>query len=486
MAPVLTVAELRALDEHAPVPVEVLIDRAGRAVARTAIEVLGGRYGRRVVVVAGPGNNGADGRVAAAVLAAAGIGVEVLDVRTLAGPGTGGSSASVGPVRLPPADLVIDAAFGTGLRRPYRAPDPQGAPVVAVDIPSGIDGDTGVALGTPVTAVATVTFAAPSPGLYLGVGPRHAGRVVVADIGLEPSAASIEAVDGAWARSRLPVRPVDAHKWHHAVLVVAGGPGTGGAAWLAAAAAQRTGAGMVHVASPGVDDPDRPREAVAVTVDPDRWASELTERLDRFHAVVLGPGLGTAPATRHQIRSFVATTSVPLVLDADAITALGADAAAVLAERRGPTVLTPHDGELARLHGAPVPPGARLDVVRALASSLGAVVVSKGPTTVVAAPDGRAFLVDAGDARLATAGTGDVLSGVVAAMVAAPGAPDPPDAPAEGPSPSVAERTALVVHLHGEAGRRCPDPGTVASDVVAALPAAWRDLARGDEQGGGR
>jgi hydroxyethylthiazole kinase-like uncharacterized protein yjeF len=450
--PVVTVEEMRAIDATAPAPTETLIERAGSAVARAALEMMGGGYGRRVVVVAGPGHNGADGRVAARMLRRRGASTVVFDVDDA-------------PATLPPADLVIDASFGTGLTRDHLAPDPGGSPVLAVDIPSGIHGDTGEVLGRPMTATRTVTFAAWKPGLLLGAGPAHAGRVDVVDIGLDASRATIHMVDDGAAGALLPTRARDAHKWDAAVLVVAGSPGMTGAAAMAAAAAQRAGAGMVQLAVPGVASDIGPVEAVRIAIEESRWASQLLDGevvdLDRLDAAVVGPGLGTPMATRHQIRRFLADATLPLVVDGDGLTALGADAPTVLAGRRAATVLTPHDGELARLTGARPGPD-RLAVVRELASATGAVVLAKGPTTVVAEPGGAVRLVTAGDARLATAGTGDVLSGIIAALLAA-GLP-------------AFDAASVGAHLHGTAGGLGPDPGTIATDLVAALPVAMRLL----------
>lgn len=445
MLPVVRIAEMQAVDAEAPEPVDVLVDRAGAAVARAALDLLGGAYGRRAVVVAGPGNNGADGRVAAARLARRGVRTTVFDV------------ADAPPV-LPEADLVVDAAFGTGISRAYDAPDPGAALVLAVDIPSGIHGDTGRAVGRPMRADLTVTFAGLKPGLLLGDGPAHTGAVRIADIGLDVSRATIHLVDDASAAARWPRRGTGAHKWHQAVLVVAGSPGMTGAGSMAAEAAQRAGAGMVRLVSPGVGHaPDAPREAVTVLVEETGWADAVVDDPGKVHAAAVGPGLGTSMATRHQIRTLLTGLDVPVVVDGDGLTALGADAASVLVHRRAPTVLTPHDGEFARLAGAP-PGDDRIADVRALAQATGAVVLLKGPTTVVAGPDGGVRLVRSGDQRLATAGTGDVLTGIVAALLA--GGLDPLDAAAVG------------AHVHGLAGRTAPAPGAVASDVIAGIPEA--------------
>lgn len=448
MKPVVRVAEMNAIDAAAPEPVEVLIDRAGRAVASAALDMLGGTYGRRVVVLAGPGNNGADGRVAGRVLARRGVRIVELD-------------ATRPPAVVPSCDLVIDAAFGTGLSRDFVAPAAGDAPVLAVDIPSGVHGDTGVRLGSPMRADVTITFAAHKPGLLFGAGPGLAGEVRVADIGLDVSRRTIELVDDDGAAALLPVRAHDAHKWRQAVLVVAGSPGMTGAAAMVAGAAQRAGAGMVRIAAPGVHHSFGPVEAVVTPVDEAGWSEALLDDLDRFHAVAVGPGLGLSMATRHQVRTFVRRAEIPVVVDGDGLTALGHDVADLVRERRAATVLTPHDGEFERLAGTR-PGDDRMGPAQELAVRTGVTVLLKGPTTVVAAPDGGIRLVRSGDARLATAGTGDVLTGVVAALLAA-GLPGP-------------DAAALGAHLHGLAGTLGPRHGAVASDVIDHLPDAWSRL----------
>jgi NAD(P)H-hydrate epimerase len=452
--PVVRIAEMQAIDADAPEPVEVLIDRAGAAVARAALDLLGGGYGRRVVVLAGPGNNGADGRVAAEKLRRRGLRVDLIELADA-------------PDVLPAADLVIDAALGTGASRPHHAPDPGAALVLAVDIPSGIHGDTGEAVGSPMRADLTVTFAALKPGLFLGDGPAHTGAIRIADIGLDVSRARMHLLDDAGAAALLPRRDTAAHKWHRSVLVVAGSPGMTGAASMAAEAAQRAGAGMVRLATPGGGHgADVPREVVTLDVEEAGWAEALVDDPGKVHALAVGPGMGTAMATRHQIRTLVAGIEAPAVVDGDGLTALGTDAASVIGRRRTGTVLTPHDGEFERLAGH-APGTDRVADVVALAQRTGAVVLLKGPTTVVAAPDGQVRLARAGDDRLATAGTGDVLTGIVAALLA--GGLDPVDA------------AATAAHVHGLAGRAGPRHGTVASDVIDGIPAALGHLL-GDER----
>ena len=230
MIPIFTPEEMAAVDAAAPEPVSVLIERAGAAVARSALELLGGGYGRRVVVLAGKGNNGADGRVAARHLERRGVRVLLVD-------------ALDAPSVLPSCDLVIDAAYGTGFHGEHHPPDPGGAPVLAVDIPSGVAGLTGEVGGRALAAVRTVTFAALKPGLVLEPGRSLAGDIELVDIGLDVRSARMGLVERDDVAAWLPHRPVESHKWKTAVLVVAGSPGMTGAAHLAARAAQRAGAG---------------------------------------------------------------------------------------------------------------------------------------------------------------------------------------------------------------------------------------------------
>lgn len=443
MIPIVTPEQMRAIDAAATVSVDVLIERAGAAVARQALTILGGAYGRRVVVVAGPGNNGADGRVAGRRLAERGVAVRVLDALDL-------------PARLPPADLIVDAAFGTGFRDGWSFPD-HAAPVLAVDVPTGLDARTGRADPSTPRAVATVTFNAAKPGHYLGDGPARAGELVVADIGLDVDAPEAWMCAPGDVAGTIPARPHDAHKWRSAVRLVAGSPGMTGAAHLAAAAAQRTGAGMVALSSPGIDA-DAPVESVDRRIPPFDWADAVLSDLHRFRALVVGPGLGRHEHTVGSVVRAVMGSVVPVVVDGDGLFALAWNDAgnpSFLAAREVPTVLTPHDGEYATLTGAP-PGRDRIGAARQLAETTGATVLLKGPTTVVASPDRTPTLVRAGDARLATAGTGDVLAGIIGALLAR-GVP--------------AHHAAVVGALvHGEALRGCAATGVVASDLIAHIP----------------
>jgi NAD(P)H-hydrate epimerase len=249
-------------------------------VAGAALDMLDGAYGRRVVVLAGPGNNGADGRAAARRLERRGVRVTVLD------------ADAAGAGALPRCDLVIDAAYGTGFHGTWTPPDVGRVPVLAVDIPSGVDGTTGAAEGHVLFADRTVTFAALKPGLLFADGADHAGEIEVVDIGLDVSSATAHLVTAEDVAGWLPDRPADAHKYHAAVWIVAGSPGMSGSAALASHAAQRAGAGYVRLSSPGVTAPDAPTEVVVTALPASGWAGDVLGGSERFKAVAVGPGLG--------------------------------------------------------------------------------------------------------------------------------------------------------------------------------------------------
>jgi NAD(P)H-hydrate epimerase len=368
------------------------------------------------------------------------------------------------PARLPAADLVVDAAYGTGFHGEHHAPDAGATPVLAVDIPSGVSGTTGEELGRALPARCTVTFASLKPGLVLEPGRTLSGTVLLADIGLDVSHARAGVVERDDVAAWLPARDPSAHKWRSGVLVVGGSPGMTGAAHLAAAAAQRAGAGMVRLGTPGVlDDHGRPIEAVGVELPAEGWAGDAIAAAERVHAVVVGPGLGSGDAVRAEVRALLAGCDLPAVVDGDGLTVLGGDVAAAVGERAAATVLTPHDGEYARLAGAP-PSADRLDAARTLAATTGAVVLLKGAVTVVADPRGEVRVVTDGDARLATAGTGDVLSGTIGALLAR-GLP-------------ALEAAAAGAWLHARAGQHGPAFGLVASDLVQLLPTALAEVSR--------
>jgi len=460
--PVVTPEQMRAVDVAVAAAdggsLSAAIERAGWAVADRARRMLGGTYGRRVLTVVGPGNNGADGRVVARVLGEWGASCVVRDAigfdeRTL-------SSVS----RTGVIDLVIDAAFGTGFRadgRPAWTPPTVDAPVLAVDIPSGVNGLDGSVHGVPWRATATVTFGALKPGLILEPGASNCGEVHVADVGLGSHVSALksdlELFDDEDVRACWPRRPSDAHKWRSGLFVVAGSSGMTGAAHLVCAGALRAGAGIVHLASPGmVTDRIAPIEVVRRPVSTLGWSRDVSTMLGErrgFGALVIGPGLGRDGGVAEGVRRLLVEVDLPVVVDGDGLWAAswGSESlSTLLGRRRAPTVLTPHDGEYTTLAGSP--PGTdRVDAARRLAASCGAVVLLKGATTAVADPTGRCVLVRAGDERLATAGSGDVLAGIIGAAIAS-GAPAFPAA-------------AMAARVHGSAALRGASIGLTAGDL---------------------
>jgi NAD(P)H-hydrate epimerase len=448
-----------------------LVDRAGGAVARGARQLLGGAYGRRIVVVCGKGNNGADGRIAGQRLAGWGARVDRFDLTSFERPRFDRS--------LGRADLAVDAMFGTGFRGPlegdavFAAEALSAAPcaVLAVDIPSGVDGLTGAVRGPAVEAEATVCLAALKPGLVFYPGAAMAGAVQVADIGIDPGPPppSLGVIEGADVAAWLPRRGYESHKWSvGGVFVVGGSQGMTGAAMLAGRAALRAGAGIVVAGLPG----DAARAASGSEVitrslpataggalDEDA-TKEVLDGLDRFRALIVGPGLGQAPSTVAAVRRLVAEAPVPLVLDADGLNALDGDLD-LLASRPAPTVVTPHAGEYARLAGEPVGED-RVAAARRLAERSGAVVLLKGSRTVVADPGGRAAVNLTGGPALATAGTGDVLSGIVGALAAL--------------GLSGFRAAAAGAWIHGCAADGIGHSGLVAGDLIEALPSVLARL----------
>jgi ADP-dependent NAD(P)H-hydrate dehydratase / NAD(P)H-hydrate epimerase len=468
MRPVVSVAEMRAADELAlqSVDEQVLIGRAGFAAATVALEMLGGAYGRRIVVIAGKGNNGNDGRVAAAALTRRGALVEMIE-------------AADAPERIASVDLVIDAAYGTGFSGSYEPPEvASGTPVLAVDIPSGVHGDSGQIGGRALRADRTVTFAALKPGLLMGEGAAAAGPVTVADIGIPIVGATIGLVEDSDLHG-VPQRPWNTHKWASAVAVVAGSPGMEGASFLCARGAARAGAGMVRLAVPGADEQASgpwPIEAVRMPLGSKGWADEVLGVLGRCRALVVGPGLGRDEVIQAEVRRLIASSPVPVVADADALFALGDVTSAreviTAAGANRPVVLTPHDGEYRRLSGEDPGPD-RIAAARRLADSTGAVVLVKGSLTAVAAPSGAdapvpgVLLAAAGSPVLATAGTGDVLSGIIGAFIAR-GLP-------------ILQAAAFGAHVHGSAARGGRPEGLVSVDLPD-LVSDW--LSRLDEPHG--
>jgi ADP-dependent NAD(P)H-hydrate dehydratase / NAD(P)H-hydrate epimerase len=431
-APLYTADEMRAAEEGHDV--EAMMERAGRAVADAVLR----RYpeARRIAAVCGKGANGGDGRIALRVLA------------------EGGRETSE---ELDGADVVIDALFGTGfhgvprddaakaIERINAAP----VPIVAVDLPSGIDGSTGEIAGAAVAADVTVTMHAPKVGLVVAPGRFHAGEVEVADIGIEAGETRHRLVTEEILRLVPPKRASDTKYSAGSVLVVGGSPGMSGAVCLTAEAAFRADAGYVAVATHAESLPVVEGWLLEAVKAP---LAEVDRLAERASAVAIGPGLGRGDDERALVSRLLRELHVPVVVDADALFGLEPG------DWPAPRVLTPHAGELARLLGHEVD-AHRLEAVQAAAERFGSVVLLKGADTLVAAP-GEGVLVSAsGTPALATAGSGDVLSGVVAAFLA------------KGMDARIA--AAAAAFAHGRAAGLVPHQrGVVASDVVAALPQA--------------
>lgn len=504
----------RATIEQEKIPGIELMGSAGEAVARAARDMLPPGAGSRVAVFCGKGNNGGDGFVAARLLSGQGFAVRVL---MLAGPGElkgdsaesfrrlDGTQVEVTAVTDQKAldaamaepgtyDLVIDAIFGTGFsgeakgvfEAAIRAVNEAGCPVLAVDIPSGVDGLTGAAPGAAVRAARTVTFAAVKVGLAQHPGAFLAGELQVADIGIPPLLLETTAVSRVFlveeeeAGALLPSRAADAHKRQcGSVLVVGGSPGLTGAPALCARAAMRCGSGLVTVGCPEslhqileIKLTEVMTRRLAETAEGTlslEGAAEIAAISGDFDVVALGPGLSTAGETQGAVRELVRRLQVPLVLDADGLNAM-AGHTGVFAGRNAPLVLTPHPGEMARLTGksSVEVQSDRLGVSRRAAADWGAVVVLKGAGTVVAEPEGTVRIISSGNPGMATAGMGDVLTGCVASFIA------------QGLSP--ADAAVAGAFYHGNAADLAAamdgEVGMLAGDVIRYLPMSLRRAAQ--------
>jgi ADP-dependent NAD(P)H-hydrate dehydratase / NAD(P)H-hydrate epimerase len=467
-----------------------LMERAGEGLARVIAEQV---PAGRIVVVCGKGNNGGDGLVAARLLRDAGRDVDVLllsEPQALSEDASAQLAKLPGPppapydaTRLAKAHGLVDALLGTGSAGAPKDPvagviedlNKARGKVIAADIPSGVDASTGEVAGAAVRAAATATFHAAKPGLWIAPGKAYAGAVTVVDIGI-PKGAPGEPDAGLVTPGVLrdmPRRGAASTKFSSGTVVVIGGSrGLTGAPCMAALAAMRAGAGYVTVAGPASLElafTVRPLESMLVGLPEDDGAlspealQAAIKAVGRADAVVLGPGLGRTPGAQALARELVQRIDVPLVLDADGLNAL-AGQLETLRHRRWPTVLTPHAGELGRLlevESSEVE-RARLTHVCAAAFRAKALVVLKGDDTLIAAPSGRVAISPGGAPGLATAGTGDVLSGVTGAMLAK--------------GLSHAHAACAAVYAHVQAGRLAAEPhgpdGVIASDVIAALPAA--------------
>lgn len=454
MEAVYTPEQMRYIDARSGVDVAVLIRRAGYAVAQTALQMLGGSYGKHVIVLAGKGNNGEDGRVASDFLRARGVKVSVF-------------SSSEMPTQLPECDLVIDAVYGTGLRSDFVAPTTN-APVLAVDIPSGIDATTGECRGAPLRANETITFGGLKPGIVLQPGRTYAGQITIVSLdlpvhlGVQVDEKTINVVTRNDVEQWVPPRAPTTHKWKSGVRAIAGSKTMMGAAQLSCAAAYRAGAGIVHLSSIG-DTPEiiSPLEVVYRSVSENHWANQCLSDIERFASALIGPGMGRGDELVEEVFQFVSRCPVPLVIDGDGLQILASsrdgqrqNMANFFAQRTAETVLTPHDGEFSALTGER-PSADRIADTRKAAAALQAVVLLKGSTTVVAEPGGNVFCITNGDARLATAGSGDVLTGVIAALLAV--------------GLDAFHAAAAGAFIHGNALERLPQCGVVASDIVREI-----------------
>lgn len=464
-----------------------LMRRASAAVARAATEML--MKEAHVVVAAGPGQNGGDGFVVAALLARQGYRVSLGllgRVERLSGDAAlaardwGGTVGAVEDLPFNEADLIVDALFGTGLARDLEGAaraavermSASGKPILAVDLPSGVDGETGQVRGMAVKAARTVTFAARKPCHLLMPGRALCGEVEIVDIGiargtLEKTGGKLFANAPALWLDGFPRPEPDSHKYDRGhALVVSGGATRTGAARLAARAALRIGAGLVTVASPpealGVNAAHLTAIMLRGCDGPEGLHHLLQDA--RLNSLVLGPALGIHSGTRAMV-AVAAQARRSMVLDADALTSFEGLATELRqAFSQAPTVLTPHDGEFMRLfkgHPDLLDPESKIERAHRAAFYTGAVMVLKGPDTVIAAPDGRAAINENGTPYLGTAGSGDTLCGIIAGLMAQ-GMP-------------AFEAACAGVWIHAEAGASF-GPGLIAEDLAELVPSVLRQL----------
>ncbi|MCJ7725213.1 MAG: NAD(P)H-hydrate dehydratase [Acidimicrobiia bacterium] len=469
MKPVITPEESARLDAASIEPVTTLMERAGLAVALAAVRE-GARYGKRVIALAGPGSNGGDAYVAARYLRERGVAAEVRSLgyprgehspARIAGAAAVAAGVPVRPLGEPEAcDLVIDGLFGAGfhgslpdLAAAWTACD---APVIAIDVPSGLRAIDGSVDGAVFDAARTVTFHALKVGHLIGRGPDLCGVIEIADIGLSGERPVMRVCEDDDAP--VPIRERRAHKWSAgSVLVVGGSAGLTGAPALAARSALEFGAGAVRIACPGAlqsihatMDPGVMTTAIGDGDDLGADAGPILAAAERFDVIAVGPGMGTGPGSAELIAGIAAGWDRPLVIDADAINAMDFE---VLAARTAPTVITPHHGEFQRLTGEE--PG--WEAAAAVSAKTGAVVLLKGGPTFVTGNE--VWAVTSGGPELATIGTGDVLTGMIAALIAA------------GLDPETAARSAA--HRHGLAAAALNRQATVTATGLMAVIGEW-------------
>ncbi|MDA1094026.1 MAG: NAD(P)H-hydrate dehydratase [Acidobacteria bacterium] len=520
---VLTTAQMQAADratiETVGLASTVLMENAGRQVVAAMERRVPGLYDRRIAVLCGKGHNGGDGFVVARVLAGNGAAVSVYlmaAAETVTGDARAHLTAldawNLGVIEVADAaawgaampaiaacDLIVDALFGTGLSgrlvghaaEVVHSLNATGVPIISIDLPSGLSGDTGAVPGPSIDATMTVALGAPKVSSLLPPAATRVGELAVADIGIPDSV--IESVAGPrvevattqWAQAQLAPRPDELHKGDCGrVLIVAGSVGKTGAAHLAALGALRSGAGLVTVATPRVCQdvvsammPEY--MTLGLECEPDGTLAAgaadavLAERCD---VLAVGPGLGQGPGVQQVVRTILERSQVPVVLDADALNAFSHAPEALVGRVGHDVIVTPHPGEMARLTGATIEhvQRHRLEVARGLAIAQHLYVVLKGARTLIASPDGSVFINVTGNPGMATGGTGDVLTGVIAAWMAQLG--------------DATTACALGVHVHGLAGDLAAEQqgevGMIASDLAGQLGPAVRRLQRGDSEAG--
>ncbi len=507
MIPVVSPKEMAKIDAAADATIKELIDRAGRAVLSHSLKMLGGQKscrGKNVVVIAGKGNNGEDGRVAAKLLKERKISTELVEPNEL----------KKHIKKIVAADLIIDAAYGTGLSKPYELPagiqEKISGQVLAVDIPSGVDGLTGEVAGGALKADRTLTFGTLKSGQLLFPGSSYSTETKIEDIGLDVSSANMWLLTEEAVAAALPVRKKDAHKWNSACWVIGGSAGMTGSVSLAATAAFRAGSGYVAISVPEESNSHsmetdmstypvefearvnnavggdaslsiNPLEAVGIELIDSDWGSEVLKRAERFKAFVVGPGFGkgfenhlessekndaiengsnsTNNNFTKQVSKILTGIKQPIVIDGDGLNFLAMCGPDILKKRKIPAVLTPHDGEFERLNGGEKPEANRVESARKLADKYNSIVLLKGATTLIAEPKtGKVIFSTTGDERLATAGTGDVLSGVIASFLA------------QGLEPFMA--AAVGAYIHGAGAELALKQGFMASDLLPHIPKA--------------
>ncbi len=528
---ILTSAQMGEVDrlssERFGIPSLLLMECAGKAVCDALLEAHGSLAGRRIVIVCGCGNNGGDGLVAARHLLSRGLSAEVIlagDPKRLRGDALAnwkiheqlGLPTTVLPAaadrrsflrNAPQPDVLVDALFGTGLSRPLEGDYARlvewingisaKAKIVSVDLPSGLSADTGSLIGATVHAGLTVTFTALKPALVFPPAAECAGKVVVAAIGSPSELVQnrdywLELTDRETVRRVVPARARQSHKGHYGHLfVVAGSHGKSGAALMAGMGALRAGAGLVTLGLPaGLKRHVVGRFPELMTEFlPETGGGAIAEgalgaimaRLAGMDAVVAGPGLSQSESTRKMVRLLVRRSPVPIVLDADGLNAFAGEPHRLENEHSQPIVITPHPGEMARLSGRTVAEiqETRIETARQFSRAHGCYTVLKGCQTIIVSPTGRTLVNGTGNPGMATAGTGDVLAGMVGRFVAGWARRRSERAASQG-SASLTDHLAASVYLHGLAGdlaaSEAGEESLVATDLLRCLPGAFRGV----------